>query len=438
MIDTVKDYLTPKTFGILAYVCSIIHVLCGLVFTGIAIALEEGEAEKFTCYVPPESTLIYKTQVDKACFTRYQRHYNAPLRFYIFVILSTWFPIIIAVVYSLWVRRRVQQVDKSTINETQADGEANEQVHNRSQFYVFRLYFIHLAIRVLCGVLFTIVQHALLFSRGFDSKFICTLPSKEFRSKIHIKNTSVSQLIGAYTSVACENVSDKQTIWVITSVLNVGFAFTIFLEIIRISKYIISRECDTDFIAVYLLRKKYTRVGLTSVSSNPQQTFVNQNLQRKSASSDIQGSVCPNLQQESVSSNLQQTSDISNLQQDHVSSNLQHEYVSPNLHQKSVSPIVLECIDYYKKFQLLVSEPKAELIDELYISLVIQTERAPHKFLKRMKRHEIYDVYMQVPPNSICLENVEDLFYPNKDTEGAISSQYSGSRSSWNWKDCLN
>ena len=39
MIDAIKDYLTPKTFSIWAYVCSIVHFLCGLVITGIVIAL---------------------------------------------------------------------------------------------------------------------------------------------------------------------------------------------------------------------------------------------------------------------------------------------------------------------------------------------------------------------------------------------------------------
>ena len=55
--------------------------------------------------------------------------------------------------------------------------------------------------------------------------------------------------------------------------------------------------------------------------------------------------------------------------------------------------------------------------DELYINLVIHTERAPHKFSKHMERHEIYDVYMKVPRNSICLKDIKDLFYPNKDTK---------------------
>ena len=349
-MDAIKDYLTPKTFGILVYICSIVQVLCGVVFTGITVALKEGEAEKFTCYVPPKSTLIYKTQVSKACFSKYQQHYNAPLPFYNFVLLSTWFPIIIAVVYSLWVRRRVDQVD-STINETQADGEADNQVQNRT-FYVFRLYFIHLAIRVLCGVLFTILQHTLLFPRGFDFKFGCSLPPTVLPTKIP-KNTSVSELINT-ASIACENASrsDKHTMWVIISVFNVVFAFIIFVEIIclcrrfPVCKYITGKECDTKFIVVYLLRKEYMRIETELIS---------------------------------VSLNLQQ------------------------------------CVEYYKNFRAN-TEPKANL-DELYISLLIHTQRAAHKFSKHMERHEIYDVYMKVPSNSICLEKIEDLFNPNKDTD---------------------
>ena len=362
MMDTVKDYLAPKTFGILAYVCSIVHVHCGLVFTGIAIALKEGEAEKFTCYVPPQSTLIYKTQVDKACFSKYQQHYNAPLPFYIFVLLSTWFPIIIALVYSLWVRRRVEEVD-SNINETQADSEADNQVRSRT-FYVFRFYFIHLVLRVLCGVLFTILQHALLYPRGFDFKYGCSLPPTEFTPNIP-KNASVSQLNStSVTSVGCENAkaSEKHMLWLVVSVFNALFAFIISVEVIRLCRqfsvfnYIIGKECDTKFITVYLSRKKDIHVETELVS---------------------------------VWSNLQL------------------------------------CVDYYKR-QVLRSPRSTSLnlgtklkddFDELYINLVIHTERAPHKFSKHMERHEIYDVYMRVPPDSICLKDIKDLFYPNKDTK---------------------
>ena len=350
MFDTIKEHLTPKTFGIVAYICSIIRFLCGLAFTGIAIDLKDKEADKFTCYVPSKSTLIYKTQVDKACFSRYQQDYNGPLPFYIFVLLSVWFPLIVAVVYSLWVRRRVEQVDK-TLNETQTDGEADNQVHNRT-FYVFRFYFIHLTLRALCGVLFAVLQHVLLFPRGFDSKFDCSLPPTfEVLSKIP-KNTSVSQLNNT-TSIPCENTSDKHIIWVIVSIFNSVFAFVIFLEIICLCRrfpvfqYITRRKCDIEFIKVYLLRK---------------------------------------------------------------------EYMSVETEMPSVRLNLKQCVKDYKTFRLKEQKP-GSVPDESYINLVIQTERAPHHFSNDMERHEICDVYMKVPYNSIRLKNVKDLFYPNKDTK---------------------
>ena len=350
MFDTVKEHLTPKTFGIVAYICSIIRFLCGVAFTGIAIDLKDKEADKFTCYVSPKSTLIYKTQVDQACFSRYQQDYNAPLPFYIFVLLSVWLPLIVAVVYSWRVRYRVEQVDK-TLNEAQTDGEADNQVHNRT-FYVFRFYFIHLTLRVLCGVLFAVLQHVLLFPRGFDSKFDCSLPpTLEVLSKIP-KNTSVSQLNNTM-SVPCENASHKHIMWVIISVFNAVFAFVIFVQIIRLCRlfpvcqYITGRKCDIEFIKVYLLRKEYMSVET---------------------------------EMPSVRLNLQQ------------------------------------CIKDYKTFRLKEQKP-GSVPDESYINLVIQTERAPHNFSNDMKRHEIYDVYTEVPRNSIHLEEVKDLFYPNKDTK---------------------
>ena len=469
MMEAVKEFLAPKTFGTCVYICSIVQVLCGVVLTGIIIDLEKGEAEKFTCYVSPESTLIYKTQVDKACFSKYQQHYNAPLRFYIFVLMSTWFPIVVAVIYSLSARHRVDQVDSN-------DGEAGNQVQNRT-FYVFRFYFIHLAIRVLCGVLFTVLQHALLFTRGFDFEFGCNLPPTVLPTEIP-KNTSIGGLNNT-ASIACENASDKHTMWVIISVFNALFAFIIFVEIIRLCrrfpvyKYITGKECDAQFIKDYLPRKEYKAVEteLSCVSSNLQQEPVSSNLQQEPVSSNLQQEpvssnlqqepvssnlqqepvssnlqqepvssnlqqepvssnlqqepVSSNLQQEPVSSNLQQEPVSSNLQQEPVSSNLQQEPVSSNLQQESVSSNLQQCVDNYKR-QVLHSPRSTGLnlgtssrddFDESYINLVIHTERAAHEFSKDMERHEIYDVYMKVPEKAARLEEVKDLFYPNKDTK---------------------
>ena len=349
-MDTVKDYLAPKTFSNLVFICSILQAVCGLVFTGIAINLKDGEAARFACFVPPEKTLTHKKQVSEVCFSKYQQHYNDPLRFYMFVLLSIWFPIIIAFAYSWSVRRRGKPVSSANINEAQTDGEADNQVQN-GNFYVFFCYLFHLALRVLCGVLFIILQHALLFPRGFDFKFDCNLPPTEFGSTIARRITNDSQLNNT-AFIKCQNevASDKHTLWKIITFLNALFAFIMVLELIRLCrrsprcKCVIGRDCVTTFITSLL----------TSASLNLQQ-----------------------------------------------------------------------CVDDYKKQVLhslrstginLGTKSKDDF-DELYINLLINTERAPHKFLRDMKRHEIYDVYMQVPSDSICLEEIKDLFYPNKDTK---------------------
>ena len=358
MMDAVKDYLTPKTFSIWAYAWSIIHCLCGAVFTGIVIALKEGEAGKFTCYVAPESTLIYKTQVDKACYSKYQQNYNSPLPFYVFVILSIWFPIIVAVIYSLCVRRRVEEIDSS--NEPQTQGEADNQVQNRT-LYVYYFYFFHLAIRVLSGILFTILQYTVLFPSGFDFKFSCNQLLTGFTTKI-AKNASASQLNGTF--ITCENssASDKQLWSIMVSVLNTGFAFIILVEVIRLCrrfpncKYIVGWSCDTEFITVYLLRKRNTFIDYNGVEL-----------------------------------------ELMNRE---------------------------ECTHFYQRQVLersrttdVIHGPKTGL-DDLYINLVIHTERAPHEFSENLERHEIFDIYMEVPKHSICLKEAKDIFYPEEDTSG--------------------
>ncbi|CAB4025905.1 NACHT, LRR and PYD domains-containing 14-like, partial [Paramuricea clavata] len=311
----------------------------------IVVALKEAEIGKFTCYVAPESTLIYKTQVDKACYSRYQQNYNSPLPFYWFVILSIWFPIIVAVIYSLCVRRRVEEIDPSHESQTQ------EEVEN---------------------------QYAVFHPSGFDFEFSCSLPPTGFTSKI-AKNGSASQ--SNSTSIACENAtaSDKNISWVIVTVFNASFALIMFLEMIRLCrrfpkcKYTVGWGCDADFITIYLLRKRYTRVEIQVTD-----------LQAREVLEPCRAIDGVDLE-------------FSNLQ---------------------------ECIDFYKGQVLepsrttdVISGPKTGL-DDLYIDVVIHTERAPHKFSKDMERHEMFDVYMKVPQHSIRLKKVKDLFYPNKDTTG--------------------
>ena len=69
MIDAVKDYLAWKRFGIVAYICIILHLLCGTAFIAVTGALRASENGKFSCSVDPKSTATYKKHVDQSCFS---------------------------------------------------------------------------------------------------------------------------------------------------------------------------------------------------------------------------------------------------------------------------------------------------------------------------------------------------------------------------------
>ena len=372
MIDAFKDYLAPKRFGIVAYVCVIVHFLCGLVFTAVTAALRASEIGKFSCIVDAKSTATYKTQVDKACFLRYEQVYNTPLPLYGFVLLSIGSTVLVSVIYSLLVSKRVDEIESS--HERQADGgngDAENHGHGENRtVYVFCLYFVHLVLRFLCGIIFTVLQHTFFYPNGFDLEFRCNLPQAEVTSNNININTprNVSQLKNN-TSVPCENptASEKKIFGTIVFVINVVVTFIILVEVIYLSRRLpvlnchsgISWSCDTEFVNSYFLQKQYVNVPdevqLETINKNPQ-----------------------------------------------------------------------ECIDIYK--QQILNRPRPPdihylpktALNDLHVDVIIHTERAEHNFRKNMKKHEIYDVYMEVPPTSLRLDKIRDLFDPNKDTNDGI------------------
>jgi hypothetical protein len=356
MIDAVKDYLTPKSFGWVAYVCVIFHFLFGLALFGVVLELRNGEFAKFGCAVDKQSTAAYKTSVEKRCYSRYEQTYNTLLPLYGFVLLSVAFTVLVSVIYALRVRDRVEEVDR-TSNES---GEPTADSEETSQgFYVFYFYFFHLVVRSLFGILFTVLQHTVFYPRGFDFEFSCSLPTPDV-TLLRGNNTFIGK--SNNTLIACESstASEKQLWSVIVSVLNTAFALIILWEVIYLWRRFPTLNCrsdigwssDTEFITEHLLRKQYVRV----------------------------------------------------------------------VHELSIS--LVSCIEFYKQQVLNPSyapdicyKEKTDLND-MYTDVIIHTGRAQHHFLKEMDRHEIFNVYKEVPESAIPLEKINDLFYPNKDTKG--------------------
>ena len=359
MIDAVKDYLAPKRFGIVAYICVIVHSLCGLVFTAVTAALRASENGKFSCSVDAKSTATYKKQIDQVCFSRYDQVYNSPLPLYGFVTLSIGLSVLVSVIYSLLVSARVDEIESS--HERQTVGEA-EHTQNRRIFYVFYRYFIHLVVRLLFGIIFTVVQHTYFYPNGFDLKFSCNLPPAEVTSNINTpKNAS--------RDLNCENATaSEKWLWgMIVSVINSIFALVILVEIIYLWRRLpvlncrpgIGWSCDSEFVTAYFLRKRYDVPDELEISS------VNKNLL------------------ESI------------------------DFYKQEVLNRSCAPD----INYIQKTNL----------DDLYTDVVIHTERSKREFTSFLEiedRHEIYDVYIEVPSEAIPLEKIRDLFYPNEDTNG--------------------
>ena len=365
MIDVVKEYLTPKRFGILAYVCVIVHFLCGLVFTAVTAALRASEIGKFSCIVAAKSTATYKAQVDKACFSRYEQVYNTPLPLYGFVLLSIGSTVLVSVIYSLVVSKRVEEIESNN-DRGDAVGSAANQGHGENRtVYVFIFYFFHLVLRFVCGIFFTVLQYTFFYPNGFDLKYSCKLPPAEVNSDNIINALRNASHMNNNTSVSCENptASEKKLFSTIVSVVNVIFAFIILVEVIFLWRRLpvlnchpsVGWNCDTEFVNSYFLRKPYNIVP--------------------------------------------DTVQLVNLQ---------------------------ECIDNYK--QHILQQPLSPditymsntALDDLHVDVIIHTGRAQYKFSQNMKRHEMYDVYMKIPPESLRLEEIKDLFYPNEDTKGVI------------------
>ena len=371
MIDAVKDYIAPKRFGIVAYVCVIVYFLWGLVITAVTAALRASENGKFSCSVDAKSTSTYKEHVDKVCFSRYDQFYNSPLPLYGFVSLSIGFTVFVSVIYSLMVSAGVDEIESSHEHQT---GEIENHGQNRKTVYVFYFYFVHLVVRLLFGVFITVLQHTYFYPNGFELKFSCSLPpTHPEKSNINTpKNVSRSFNTTSVASVVtCENAtaSEKWLTGIVVSVTNSIVALVIFVELIYLCcrglsilncGTDVSWSCDTEFVTAYFLRKRYI-----TVSDEREQTNF----------------------------------DLNNFQ---------------------------EPIDLYK--QEVLNRPRApdisylpkSSLDEMYTDVVIHTERAKHEFCKSMERHEMYDVYLEVPITSIRLEKITDVFYPNIDTENKL------------------
>ena len=250
------------------------------------------------------------------------------------------------------------QIVSTRVDEIESSVEGESHDRNRITVYVFYSYFFHLVFRAFLGIIFTVLQYTYFYSNGFSLKFKCNYNS---------------------TVVSCENAtaSRKRLSGILVCVTNSIVAFVIFVEVIYLLRRLIiyvqgyGWNADSEFVTVYFLGKRYG--------------------QERGGDVPLEG--------------IETNSDQDNSIQDSGTQETIHFYKTQVLDRTRAPKI-----NYLPKTS----------VDDFYIDVVIHTERAKHKFSKDMERHEIYDVYTKVPPTSIRLEKIKDLFYPNKDTKGKV------------------
>ena len=255
MLDiAIKNFLKPTAFSPFVYWCSFINLLLGMALISYAFVLYQNAAVVFVCDAAPESTrytsAIYDDSVNRSCYLRYQMHmnYNSPMPFCYFAVLSTGWQIFVAIVYSIIVRRRIEYLG----NQPEPEDEAENQVQSKGFYSVRFHYLFHLVIRFLSGILFTILQHTLLYPSGFDSEYSCSLQSTTMTSTISKIAENASAIQSDATFFACKNpqASEEEISWIAVSVLNMFSSSIMLIEMVRLCR----RFSRSNGIADRLLR----------------------------------------------------------------------------------------------------------------------------------------------------------------------------------------
>ena len=217
-MDSLKDFLTPKTFNKVSFVIVSCWMLFGVIFIGVFAEMEANGA--FRCAVESERADL----IQEKCFEQYQKRYNKMnIPVYGFVIVNFSAIVIVSAVYSQLVNSKVNELEARS-----ADTEIQEQLKGRR---LFAAYVFQLATRLALGIIFIALQILVLYPDKFPSKFKCKLPIQTSGGK----NGKTSVVL----SYECLNQqATKKSFWTdAVSVVNGIFAILVLIEI----TYILSR-----------------------------------------------------------------------------------------------------------------------------------------------------------------------------------------------------
>ena len=165
-MEYLKDLLTPKAFNKFSYVAVICWITYGVILLGIFAGLENSDS--FRC----EAKLEKMDLVRAKCSDQYNKQYSkSGIPVYGFVIANFSLIVIVCVIYSRFVKSRVDEVEA---NRQRPDAEGQNRPKRRKLFVA---YFCQLATRFAIAIIFIVLQTQVLYPDNFPSDFHCQIPA---------------------------------------------------------------------------------------------------------------------------------------------------------------------------------------------------------------------------------------------------------------------
>ncbi|XP_078357674.1 uncharacterized protein LOC144642569 isoform X1 [Oculina patagonica] len=253
-MEGVKELFSSKYFSSFGYIVAVSYLPALVIFAGYTGQLRTSERRTFRCPSSPDSR--------DDCLVKYDQQFNSPFPLYGFVLLCFIPLLAVCIAYSwCFAKSRVDELE-AALKADPENPRPRPRVTTRRVFYS---YFLHLLVRLILGILLTVLQNFIFYPSGFPTDFICVLPT--VKPTVNSTKSNFNATKYDVTAINCDNPvgSDNaicaKGIWIV----NVLLAFLVFVELL----YLLVRAkrserftFDSEFCQKHFFNKSGTPVTL--------------------------------------------------------------------------------------------------------------------------------------------------------------------------------
>ena len=251
-MESLKELFSSKYFSSFGYIVAVSYLPALVIFAGYTGQLRTSERRTFRCPSSPDSR--------DDCLLKYDEQYNSPFPLYGFVLLCFVPLLAVCIAYSwCFVKKRVDELE-AALKPDPENPRRRPRVTTRRVFYS---YFLHLLVRLVLGILFTLLQNFVFYPNGFPTEFVCASPT--VNPTVNSTDLNVTKdyasAISCDNSVGSDNAICAGGIWIV----NILFASLVLLELFYLllkAKRSQEFTFDSEFCQKYFFNMSRTPVTL--------------------------------------------------------------------------------------------------------------------------------------------------------------------------------